>query len=220
MNYKRSFPAIGSLTLSFVLAGCTSLSSPKEERHKTELSLHKLRTEVEDLKHDLNTSDIELHILEGKLIDQEETILGLKKIILDSQHGKLEDFEQILSTFNKKMTAVEKKQDEILGDLRQLAAHANDTTTALTQYKDKITELEKNICSQNKKFEEIAKIKKAIDSLSEGAKSEAACYTIKEGDSLQKISKHFSVSVEEIKKANHLKDDMIFKGQTLTIPKP
>lgn len=212
-----SATAFSLITLSFI--GCTSLNSPRDERHKTELSLHKIRTEVEDLKHDLNTSDIELHILEGKLIDQEETIALLRQQILDSQQGKLEDLEQILSNFNKKVAGFEKKQEEILSDLRQLATHANDTTLALSQYKDKISEIEKNILSQNKKFDEIAKIKKAIETLSDSSKQEMVAYTIKEGDSLQKISKTFSISIDEIKKANHLKDDMIFTGQVLHIPK-
>lgn len=202
------------------LSSCTSLSSPKDERQKTEISLHKIRTEVEDLKHDLNTSDIELHILEGKVIDQEETIALLKEQLLTSQNGKLTDLEQTALNLQKKLTSLEKKQEEILADIRQLGSHANDTTTALSQYKDKICEMERSILSQNKKFDEIGKIKKALETLSlDLSKQEMIQYTIKEGDSLQKIAKQFTVSVEDLKKINHLKDDLIFSGQAILIPK-
>ncbi len=206
-----------STTAAVILltSSCTSLNSPKEEKHKTELTLHKIRTEVEDLKHDLNTSDIELHILEGKLIDQEETIAFLKDQLIDQQNIKYEEMKQALSIFNKKLLSFEKKHEEILSDLKQLAQHANETTSALSQYKDKISEVEKNVYTQNKKFDEISKVKKNLESMN----IETTSYVIKEGDSLQKISKHFNISVEEIKKANHLKDDLIFSGQSITIPK-
>lgn len=208
------------ISLLSLFTSCGSVNSPREERHKTELTLHKIRTEVEDLKHDLNTSDIELHILEGKLIDQEETIGMLKEQLLESQTGKIEDLQQLIGSFNKKISNLEKKQEEILSDLRQLGSHANETTTALSQYKDKIYEMEKTILFQNKKFEEIAKLKKNLENFSlETSKNDLQSYTIKEGDSLQKISKQYSITIEDLKKINHLKEDLIFSGQTILVPR-
>ena len=72
------------------LTGCASLSSSKGDKHQMELSLHKVRTEVEEIKHDLNTYEIEHHVLEGKLIDQEQTISALKGQIAELKSGKLE----------------------------------------------------------------------------------------------------------------------------------
>jgi len=205
---------------SFLLTGCSSWNAPREERHKTEVTLHKVRTEVEDLKHDLNTSDIELHILEGKLLDQEETLAHLKDELLESQSSKLEELQQLILSYNKKIASLEKKQDEMLTDLRQLATHANETTTALSQYKDKLCEMEKSISFQNKKFDELAKIKKNLEALaSETPTPPLHSYIIKEGDSLQKIAKQYNLSVEELKKLNHLKDDLIFSGQSILVPK-
>jgi len=45
-------------------------------------------------------------------------------------------------------------------------------------------------------------------------------YTVVRGDTLSAISTAFGVSVEAIKKANHLKGDTIREGQALTIPAP
>jgi LysM repeat protein len=200
-------------------SSCTSWNSAREETHKTEITLHKIRTEVEDLKHDLNTSDIELHILEGKLLDQEEELHALKEQLVDEQNNKLQELQHALLTFNKKITTLEKKQEELNADIKHLVTHANDTTTALSQYKEKIYEIEKHVLSQNKKFEEVAKVKKTLETLSSEQKNEVITYVIREGDSLQKISKQFSISIDELKKINHLKDDLIFSGQTLHIPK-
>ena len=213
---KRIFLALCLVTC---FSSCTSWNSSREETHKTEITLHKIRTEVEDLKHDLNTSDIELHILEGKLLDQEEIIHSLKEQLADGQNNKVEELHYALLNFNKKIAALEKKQDEVNADIKHLVSHANDTTTALSQYKDKIYEIEKHVISQNKKFDEVAKVKKTLENLSSEQKNELITYVIREGDSLQKISKQFSVSIEDLKKINHLKDDLIFSGQNLHIPK-
>lgn len=200
------------------LTGC-SWQSPREEKHKTELTLHKIRTEIEDLKHDLNTSDIELHILEGKLIDQEDTLSAIKEIINTSQEGKIDDLQKVISSLNKKISSLENQQEEILKDLKQLSTHANETTTALSQYKDKIGEMERSIGFQNKQFDEISKLKKNLSLIVKSLESPPTKYTVKDGDSLEKISKHFSVRIEEIKKLNNLKDDLILSGQEILIPK-
>lgn len=42
-------------------------------------------------------------------------------------------------------------------------------------------------------------------------------YKVKSGDSLGKIAKHFSASVQKIKQDNHLKDDIIQIGQVLKV---
>lgn len=53
------------------------------------------------------------------------------------------------------------------------------------------------------------------------AKAEAAkptTHSIKSGESLSSISKKYGVTVEELKRANNMKDDNIRAGKTLTIP--
>lgn len=206
-------------SLGFSLLTSCSWQSPREEKHKVELTLHKIRTEIEDLKHDLNTSDIELHILEGKVIDQEDTISSVKELINNSQENKIDELQKLISSFNKKLLSLEERQDLVLNDMKKLSSHANETTTALSQYKDKIGEMERTIGIQNKQFDEITKLQKNLSLLVKNLQAVNIKYTIKEGDSLQKISKNFSVTVDDIKKLNNLKDDLIIKGQEILIPK-
>ncbi|MCM3664706.1 LysM peptidoglycan-binding domain-containing protein [Mesobacillus subterraneus] len=51
----------------------------------------------------------------------------------------------------------------------------------------------------------------------EPAKSEGAEYIIKSGDTLSGIGKQFGMTVQELKKLNNLKSDMIFVGQKLLV---
>ena len=210
-----------SLTFGLCFSSCTTMSSPREERHKLELSLHKLRTELEDIKHDLNSSNIEMHILESKLIDQQDNVVSMKQHMTESQGSKIEDLEQIITSIHKRLSQIEKKQEEVVADLRELGTHANETTAALSQYKEKISDVEKSIHGQNSKFEEISKLKKNLDLLASDKKSSVDRfdkYTVKEGDSLKKISRIHNISVEDLKKMNHLQEDLIMVGQEILVP--
>jgi len=199
-----------------LLTGCASLSSSKGEKHQMELSLHKVRTEVEDIKHDLNTYEIEHHVLEGKLIDQEQTIAALKQQIGELKSGKLESFLQELQTLEKNLHQLSKKQDKIVSDIRQLSSHANDTTTALSQYKDKIAQFEKSITFQNQQINELIKIKDGVAKLTQLENQKV--YTVKSGDSLEKIARQHGTNVEELKKLNQMTTDLIVIDQLLILP--
>lgn len=202
------------LISALFLSGCTIRSSSKADKNQMELSLHKVRTEVDEIKHDLNTYEIEHHILEGKLIDQEQTISNLKQQVSDLKLGKLESFMQELQAMDKKIGAITKRQDKILSDIRQLSSHANDTTTALSQYKEKIAQFERAISLQNEQLKDIAKIREQLVQMADSEK----LYTVKAGDSLEKIARAQNTTVEEIKKINHLTTDLIVVGQEIRLP--
>ena len=196
------------------LAGCGSMGSSRSDKHQMELSLHKVRTEVEDIKHDLNTYEIEHHVIEGKLIDQEQTIATLRQQVAELKSGKLDSFVEELQNLEKKLHQVSKKQDKIVADIRQLTTHANDTTTALTQYKDKLSQFEQTIHGQNAQLHEIQKIKEGISKLAEEEKT----YVVQPGDSLDKIAKENNTSVEKLKQLNNITTDLIVVDQLLTLP--
>lgn len=199
-----------------LLTGCASIGSSKSEKHQMELSLHKVRTEVEDIKHDLNTYEIEHHVLEGKLIDQEQTISALKGQVAELKSGKLESFLQELQNLEKKLQQLSKKQEKIVSDIRQLSSHANDTTTALSQYKDKIAQFEKSIASQTAQIKELVKLKEGVTKLTQWENPKT--YSVKPGDSLEKIARENKTTVEELKKLNQMTTDLIVIDQLITLP--
>ncbi len=205
------------LLLSLIfLTGCGFTSSSKGDKHQMELSLHKVRTEVEDIKHELNTYEIEHHVIEGKLIDQEQTIASLKTQVAELKSGKLDSFVQELQNLEKKLQQVSKKQDKIVTDIRQLSSHANDTTTALSQYKDKIAQFEKAIQAQNLQLQEISKIREGINKLAQ-AETEKT-YIVKGGDSLEKIARDNHTTVDELKRINKMTTDLIVIDQLINLP--
>ena len=205
------------ITLSpTIFTACASLnSSPKEEKHQMELSLHKVRTELEDVKHNLNSYEIEHHVFEGKLLDQEETISALKKQISEINQDKLESFQEEVANIEKKCQQFVKKQEKITSEVRQLSSHANETTLALAQYKDKMAQFEKLISAQKEQLQEINKIKESLGAFTQAS---IKSYVVKSGDSLEKIAREHGLTVEQIKHHNSMSSDLIVVGQEIQIP--
>jgi len=208
----------------FAIYGCSPLkSSPQEERHQMELTLHEVQTNIDDSRHDINCLQTEMQIVDSKMKHQENAVSNLKKQWLEKYQIRLDKLDKLIDELSKELHKLDTKEKNVAADIRQLSSHANETTSALTQYKNRINELEKEIFSQNKKLEEVAKLnftlQTVMKSLREvaGAKAENI-YKVKSGDSLEKIAKIYKVSVEEIKKANHLDQDLIVVGQELIIP--
>ena len=57
---------------------CTPMkSSPKEEKHQLELTLHEVQTNLDDLRHDLNCFHTEMQIIDGKIKRQESTVQAM-----------------------------------------------------------------------------------------------------------------------------------------------
>ncbi|MCY3974301.1 MAG: LysM peptidoglycan-binding domain-containing protein [Simkaniaceae bacterium] len=205
-----SLSATLSASALLFLGGCAVISGTKSEKHRMEMSIHKTRTDIDEVKHDLNTYEIEHHVLEGKLINQEqaittlrEQVTTLRKELSDSLGGR---FRQLETTVKR----LAEKQEKMVSDLRRLGAHANDTTTALSQYKEKIAYFEKMIGAQKEQIKHLLALTER--------KQTANSYTVRAGDSLEKIAKDKGTTVEAIKEKNGLSDDLIVVGQAIALP--
>lgn len=207
------------ITLLFA-TGCTAVSSsPKEEKQKVELTLSKIRSEIEDIKADLNTYEIEHHILEGKLSDHEQTLASLQQETLEQYASKLDTLVTEMDSVTTDLTSIQEKQKAVLSDISQLSNHANDTSSALGQYKTKLESLERLIETQDGKFEQVAELKKTLQAIVElQNESDARAYTVQAGDTLEKIAMTFQTSVDAIKKANNRTNDLIIVGEVIKVP--
>lgn len=212
----RAFCLLGLLGL---LSCCSPLRpSPNDEKHQMELTLHAVQTNLDDVRHDINCFQTELQILEGRIKYYENTLASLKQNDLEKQQQKIEQLTQQLQQFEKKWATFEKSNTEAVKELKTLSAHANETTAALTQFKDRMGELEEGIFAQNRKFDELSKLKGTIENLARGFSGDYKIYKVKPGDSLEKIARAHKTAVEKIKKLNDLEQDLIVTGQQLKIP--
>lgn len=200
-------------------ASCTPLkSSPNDEKHQLELTLHEVQTNLDDVRHDINCFQTEIQILDGRIKYYENTLVQLKQHDLEKQQERIDQLASQIQALEKKWCSLEKTQGRDSEELGSLSSHANETTAALQQFKDRIGELEQEIHSQNRKFDEIGKLKGHIEMLAKGLNGDFKLYRVKPGDSLEKIARSHKTSVDKIKKFNHFEQDLIVVGQELKIP--
>ena len=205
-----------------LVAGCTSCSplrsSPNDEKHQLELTLHEVQTNLDDLRHDINCFQTEIQILDGRIKYYENTLSSLKQHDLEKQQAKIDQLTAQILSLEKKWISLEKNQTGEIVEIETLSTHANETTAALAQFKDRIGELEEEIHAQNRRFDEVAKLKGHIENLSKGFQGDFKIYRVRPGDSLEKIARAHKTAVEKIKKLNSLDQDLIVVGQELKIP--
>ncbi len=196
MYPKYSKALIGPSAL-LLAAACSPLaSSPFDAKYQLELTLHEVQTNLDDLRHDISCFHTELQILDSRLKQSEAVTNTLKP----------QDLQQLvahLRSIDQKLARVEKVKESQAHDLEQLTTHANEATLALTLLKKKIDEIEGYQLAERRTSGSRCK--------------EPFIYTVKAGDSLERIARLYKTNVEEIKKLNQLEQDLIVIGQTLKI---
>jgi LysM repeat protein len=166
--------------------------------------LDEFRIEIEDLKHALKTTQVELGLLDERLKKQDTPKAQNK----DSFHSAQ------ISALEKKVAGLEKTLEKAAHDLRTLNG-------ASTQTLSKIQELESEVASHEKRLEEVVKLKGALTNISKAISplpSSTKSYRVKAGDSLEKIARKHGTTAETIRKLNNLPNDKIVIGQDLRIP--
>lgn len=197
-------------------SSCSPLrSSPNDEKHQLELTLHEVQTNLDDLRHNSNCFQTELQILDGRIKYYENTLTALKQQDLEKQQSKLEQLTQQIQNLEKKWGTLEKNLSADGKELGELSSHANETTAALSQFRDRIHELEQELFSRNQRLDELTK---QLDVLVKGVHGNFKVYKVKPGDSLEKIARTHQTSVDKIRKLNDLNQDLIVIGQELKIP--
>jgi LysM repeat protein len=164
--------------------GCQAHLASLHNTRQPEIVCEELRTEITDLKHLLHATEIEVQILEERL----EKLPSLNE----------------LAGLQKKLGILEKKQEKVLADMEALATHANQTTASLSQYRDRIQEIE------SKESRTIAP--------KSSPTADRSIHRVKAGDTLEKIARQHHTTLAKIKQANQLEGDKIVIGQELIIP--
>ncbi len=206
--------------VSLFFAACSPLkTSFHDEGHQWELTIHEVQTNLDDLRHDLNCFRAEMQILDGRVRCSETALSSMKQQDLEKQQSKIERINDLVQSLEKKWTLFEKKNGFDREEMGRFVSYTEETSSVLTQFKNRIEELEKEIISQNRRLEVLAKLKGNIEVLTQSLQSQATkSYKVRPGDSLDKIAKMHKTDVVRLKQLNRLNSDLIVVGQELSIP--
>lgn len=201
--------------VALLCASCSPLkTSPHDEKHQLELTLHEVQTNLDDLRHDINCFQAEMQILDGRIKYYEHALASLKKQDIEKNQERVDQLTHQIHHLEKKVLSYEQCQQNESKDLLKLTSHANETTLALTQFKNRLQELEQHISL-------LTKLKGNLETIAKNFKQEShffKTHTVSSGETLEKIAKMNSTSVKELKTLNQLDQDLIVVGQKLKIP--
>jgi LysM repeat protein len=200
-----------SLTL-FSYAIALDARSPSD--FDTKLELDEMHIELGDLKQALKTVQVDLSLLDERLQKQNKN----REQTQGKEIGSLSVLTSQVSLLEKKVSKLEKTLEKTANDLQTLSSSSTETL-------NKVHEMEQRLLSHEKRLDEVIKLKNTLTSISKAMKersyetpASAKTYHVKAGDTLEKIARIHSVSVEEIQKLNNLKNDKIVVGQELRLP--
>jgi len=200
------------------LTGCSSVSSKaNKERHQLELAIHKVKTDLEGVRHDVSTQQMEIGIIDAKVSSQNDTIDGLKSQNQASQKLTVDGLEYKITLLEKRISQLVESQSAVLSDLKKIETHANTSSEALAQQKRRLNEVEKKLQIISQAISEITTLKSDIESFN-NTNLDQQEYIIKAGDSLEKIAKKHDTSISMLKKVNGLSSDIIRPGQKISVP--
>lgn len=206
------------------LSSCASSTLPKSDKYQMEMTLHKTRADLEEVKHDLHSHRMETTILEGKILNQEDSMAALKKEAFDQHQAKLDSLAHQIALLEKKIAAMEKGQEELVKEQQKLSQTSQEMHIALSQSKAKISEMEKSLSLATKSMSEVTKLKKNMQKVNQAIEQSprefiVESYRVKAGDTLETIAKRSNTSIETLCKINHLEDrDKLLTGQELLVP--
>lgn len=237
MNVKRLYFILSILfVLQIGWVRGQSYSSSRTTSDDLSQVFRQLRTTLSDIKHELRNHEFEIRTFEKKSQSQETAYDQLRQQLTNDVQSQ-QDFvrasnvhlEGKIETLDQGLRNLETLFRGVVVDLKQMKTQANDSVTTLSQYKQKIAELEKLLESQNlhmKSLEvalnsmmEVLQVRETSkEGVTRGTEGEKT-YKVQSGDNLEKIARAQKVSVQALRDINRLgNNDRIFVGQILKIP--
>ena len=205
------------------------------------IAIQEMRDSIEDVRHQVNNHEAEIRISDEKLKNFDTIIESLRDELNGAGKSYKEQLKASSLSLDNKINSLETISTGLMADLRQFKTHSNETNIALTQYQQRIGELEKSVERQNQNIEHLqAAIGSLMEALQGGKKTPGKTsiesrappsnttsyvtssgdrsYVVKAGDSLEKIARAHQTTIQALKTANRLTSDRIIVGKTLIIP--
>jgi len=217
--HHNTFLVMGVCSLSLMVSSCMSSSAYDQKINALSQTTRQIKTDIDDLRYQLNNYNVELDILEGKSSGYQSSLSKLYQQTQEEASNEQRMLKEQIFAIEKNVSVLNNNLDIVLKDMRQLQGHANTTGTAITQYKGTISNLEKEIDRQDRQLNEMKDSLKIMSTIIEKKSyGKGLTYKVRSGDSLERIAKINDTTIEALKKANDLKGDLIFAGQELNIP--
>lgn len=221
MEYRK-------MLLVLVAAGCCLSATPRYHSYEDEKSvaIREMQHTLQNIRHTVGNHEAEIRVFEEKLKNLDSIIDSLRDQLSDAERTQKEQLKGNSANLETKIATLDTASKGLVADIHQFKKYANESTTVLTEYKQKIAALEKVIEQQNQNIEHLQAAMRSLMDVLQGKDGAIAIsdtvggrtYRIKAGDSLEKIARIHQTTVQVLKELNHLTNDRIIVGKELKIP--
>lgn len=236
MNHQTSRTSCKFFTkLAVIIFFCCTLINPLQAAPRrypddqTTIALREMRATIDDLRHEVGNHETEIKTYEEKLHNLENIIDSLRQHSTDTSQAHKEALQDSSASLEMKINSLETTTKGLVADIKQFKTHANETTSTLSHYKQKLLELEKILDIQNQNLDSLQTALRSLTDILQAkanpgfssnspSLSTGKTYKVIPGDSLEKIARKNQTNIQTIKELNGLSNDKIIVGQTLKVP--
>jgi LysM repeat protein len=213
-------------TVAAMSFAATAYSAPqKVYGQETSIAIREMRASIDEMRHEMNNHESEIRTFEEKLSNQEVIIEALREQNVSMTKTNQELTKGNLANLEMKIGSLDTASKGLVSDLRQLKTHANDSSSTLSSFQQKIATIEKVLEIQTQNLENLQAAMRSLMTVLEvkndiGTSDELKTknYRVQAGDSLEKIAKANKTTIKAIKEFNDLNSDRIIVGQNIKIP--
>ncbi len=169
---------------------------------------------IDDLRFQLASAE---HMIKGQAVSIELMEEKLRRAF-SKQDPKTQELATELALLQKRLSSLESFQQKAMQDIQRLATHSNQTADKISGQQLQLARMEDLIVQHSKRLEDIQQLKVTLKSISQAIAKPQHTYTVKPGDTLDKIAKEHSTTVDALKKSNRIEGDRIRVGEQLQLP--
>lgn len=172
--------------------------------------------------HRVRNCEIELEMLKNSISTQEQSREALEKEVSSLLKATRDSVRDAREGTSHKQSQMEKALEKLVHDCKQLKAHSNELSSTVNELTQSLQNIKETTKQQGQAIRELEQAMRAI-TLAIGGKSaskssgKTISYTVKSGDSLEKIARAHGMTVNELRELNDLKQSTIRPGQELRV---
>ncbi len=174
--------------------------------------------DIKIIHHRLDNLETEIEILRSRLESQEQSNEALAKEtsqLLKATQETLVRTRDGTDTLKKNQ---DKNVEKLASDIKILKNHLNELGSTLADLSKRIQSITENDLTRNEQIHDLEKALRSLTSaLNPKAPESPGVYTVKSGDSLEKIARANGITIQKLKEFNDLTTDTIRPGQQLKV---
>jgi LysM repeat protein len=165
-----------------------------------------------------------MEMLRNSISTQEQAREALEKEVSSLLRATRDSLADAREGSTQRQKTFDKTLEKITQDLKQLKSHSNELSQTINDLAKSVQNIKESETQHGQAIKELEQAMRALTLALSGkgttrasADGKTSVYTVKSGDSLERIARAHGMTLSEIKELNSLKSSTIHPGQELIV---